>query len=297
MRPVRARLLTAACALILLVSACGGVRADGPAEGSSASPTSSGPASGASGAGGADLDRIRAALPSPGTPFDYQLSEPFAPAPGTGVVVRDSTAAPDPALYSICYVNGFQSQPGEAAAWKGLILRRWGRDVRDPGWPDEFVLDVSTPDRRERIAARLRPVLDRCAGAGFQGVDLDNLDSYSRSHGAFSLDDDLALASLVVRDAHARGLSVAQKNTSEAADRGPGIGFDFAIAESCGTYTECGQYEKAYPLVLDVEYGSAAEFSALCRSGTLPASAIRRDHDLTAPGARGHVDERCPEGT
>ena len=36
------------------------------------------------------------------------------------VVVRDSTDMPEPGLYSICYVNGFQTQPG--AEWTVELL-------------------------------------------------------------------------------------------------------------------------------------------------------------------------------
>lgn len=36
------------------------------------------------------------------------------------VVVRDSTDMPEPGLYSICYVNGFQTQPG--AEWPVELL-------------------------------------------------------------------------------------------------------------------------------------------------------------------------------
>lgn len=301
MRPALLRLVPAAAALTVLSvlgTGCDAGRLpQEPAHAGSTVAAQGASDGGGSDAGGVTLDRVRAALPAPDTPFDYQLSQPYDPPAGTGVVVRDSTAAPAAGLYSICYVNAFQTQPGESAHWRGLILRRWGRDVRDPGWPDEFVLDVSTPAKRERIAGLLRPVLDRCARAGFQGVELDNLDSYSRSHGAFTLDDDLALAAILARDAHERGLSVAQKNTVEAVDRGPATGFDLAITESCGTYSECAPYEKTYPLVLDVEYGSAGEFAEACRSGDVPASAIRRDRELTAPGASGHVEERCPAGS
>ena len=53
----------------------------------------------------------------------------------------------------------------------------------DPDWPDEVLYDTSTPRLREQVAELVGRDLDLCAEKGFHGVDLDNLDSYTRSRG------------------------------------------------------------------------------------------------------------------
>lgn len=57
-------------------------------------------------------------------------------------------------------------------------------------------------------------------------------------------------------DAHARGLTAAQKNTVELTpEEAHGqIGFDFAIAEECVHWRECGGYRALYgDLVFAIE--------------------------------------------
>ena len=49
--------------------------------------------------------------------IDYQLGGASPPVPGVTLVVRDATEPPAPGVASICYVNGFQTQPGELDAW------------------------------------------------------------------------------------------------------------------------------------------------------------------------------------
>ena len=94
-----------------------------------------------------------------------------------------------------------------------------------------------------------------CAEDGYDAVELDNLDSFSRSRGLISAADARAFARLLVADAHAAGLAVAQKNWVELGARGPRIGFDFAVVEECGRWRECQGYVDVYgPAVLMVEY-------------------------------------------
>ena len=72
------------------------------------------------------------------------------------VVSRDRTAAPAPRLFNICYVNGFQVQPGEESWCRtchpDLLLRDdKGKVVIDRDW-DELMLDPTTPANREALA-------------------------------------------------------------------------------------------------------------------------------------------------
>ena len=125
------------------------------------------------------------ALPSAGAVPDYQLGGAYPPADGVGIVGRDRGAEPADDVYSICYVNAFQTQPGELDSWpEDLLLHADGTPVFDPDWPDEALADTSTDDKRGRIAAIVTPWITGCAADGFDAVEFDNLDSYTRSGGA-----------------------------------------------------------------------------------------------------------------
>ena len=137
----------------------------------------------------------------------------------------------------------------------------------------------------------------RCKTAGFRAVEFDNLDSYTRSKGALSEADAIAFAKLLVSAAHDEGLAAAQKNTDQLGARGrTEIGFDFAIAEECDRFDECGDYTKVYGAhVLDVEYPDdlRGTFAEVCgRKGT-PALTILRDRDLVPRGADRYVYRSC----
>lgn len=237
-------------------------------------------------------------LPPAGAIPDYQLGGAYEPAPEVGIVGRDRSAEPAEGLYSICYVNGFQTQPGEFDTWPDdLLLQRDDEVVFDPDWPDEALLDTASAERRERIADTVTPWIDGCAEAGFDAVEFDNLDSYSRSHGALSLDDNLELATLLVDAAHAAGLAAGQKNAAEDAvvlhER---AGFDFAVTEECAVYAECGAYSAVYgDHVIDIEYADELprSFAEMCADDDSPASMVLRDRDLVTPTDDAYVFETC----
>ncbi|WP_043672981.1 endo alpha-1,4 polygalactosaminidase [Clavibacter michiganensis] len=239
-------------------------------------------------------------LPPTGTRFDYQLGGASKVPAGVGIVVRDSTDAPAPGVYGVCYVNGFQTQPG--AAWPDALLVRGadGKPIVDPGWPDERILDVSTPAARTANAARIAPVIDGCAAAGYRAVEFDNLDSWTRSAGALDEDDALAFATLLVARAHDRGLAAAQKNATDLGSRGRDEArFDFAIAEECDRWKECAAYTDVYGArVLDVEYTDDLRDSATGACKRIRAmdpapAAIVRDRDLVPAGTRGYAYRAC----
>jgi hypothetical protein len=238
-------------------------------------------------------------LPPVGAGLDYQLGGAYDPPAGVGIVVRDSTDPPAAGAYSICYLNGFQTQPGDSerllADSPALILTDDGVPVRDENWPDEFLFDTSTATSRAGVAALLLPLLSNCARAGFDAVEIDNLDSYTRSAGRLSEADNLALAALLVEGAHDAGLAIGQKNAAELAAGLAGT-FDFAVAEECDRWQECGLYTAAYgDRVLAVEYSDdlREDFAAACAVPGRPLSMILRDRDLVAHDAHGYVYESC----
>jgi hypothetical protein len=113
----------------------------------------------------------------------------------------------------------------------------------------------------------------------------------------FVRDDAIAYAELLADMAHAHGLAAAQKNTVElepaiARDR---IGFDFVIAEECGTWDECQGYVDVYgDHVIAIEY-VPEDFADTCARFGDRLSVVLRDVDVSQPGAPGYQYAQCPE--
>ena len=258
-----------------------------------------------------------AAPPAPSSPgarftlpvegrIDYQLGGASDPAPGVTLVVRDATEVPAPGIPSICYINGFQTQPGELDDWLATapeaVLREGSGDaagtpVIDPNWPDEALLDPRTPEARDAIIERLGPLIDACAQRGFVAVEFDNLDSYTRSAGALTVDDALALATLLVDRAHEAGLAAGQKNALELGTRGrDDAGFDFAILEECDRWAECFLAADVYGnQVLNIEYADdlRGTWAEVCARGDVPALTVLRDRMLAPPSSPDHLLAHC----
>lgn len=250
-------------------------------------------------AGGAVAERWAQAA---GGAIDYQLGGAYEPVVGTTVVVRDASDPPAEGTFSICYLNGFQTQPADGDWWlrehPELVLRDAAGDPAvDPGWPDEMALDTSSPERREQIAAIVEPWIVGCADAGYDAVELDNLDSWTRFDG-LTMEGNLALATLLVDVAHEHGLWVAQKNALDAGAAGPAAGFDLAVTEECGQYDECAAYAELYgDRHVDVEYvesTSEEAFAAMCEAGDVPPLTVLRDRPLAVDGDASHVRVTCP---
>lgn len=240
-------------------------------------------------------------LPTSGR-VDYQLGGGYTPPSGVMIVERDSTDRPAKGKYNICYVNGFQTQPEAARTWKksypSAILRdRAGKPVSDPGWPDEMLLDTRTAAKRALITKVLAKTVARCGDRGFDAVEFDNLDSWTRSGKRLTRAGNLALAKSLVAKGHRHGLAVGQKNTPQLGASGrKQTGFDFVVAEECVQYRECAAYTKAYgKRVIDVEYSDTLERSwgSVCGLKSRPAMTILRDRDLVTPKDDAYVYEHC----
>lgn len=235
--------------------------------------------------------------------FDYQLGGGYEPAESVQLVVRDRTDEPATTAANICYVNAFQSQPGEAQFWldehPGLVLRGSdGEPVIDENWPDEMIFDTSTDSNRAQLAEVIGGWIDGCAAAGFIGVEFDNLDSFLRSDGALTDKDNFALAATLVERVHANDMQAGQKNAAEYTEQGRNtIGFDFAITEECYRWDECSAYTDVYDdRVYNIEYfddlrGTVAE--ACADEGNLPPRTIFRDRDLVTPDDPAYRLEYC----
>jgi hypothetical protein len=235
-------------------------------------------------------------LPPMGAALDYQLGGAYNPDSSVKIVSRDRTAKPAAGLYNICYVNGFQAQPGEEDFWLSdhadLVLRDTsGEPVIDEDW-NELMLDISSADKRTKLAEIVGGYIDGCAKSGFDAIEIDNLDSFSRSGGRLNEQNAIEFMALLSKRAHASGMPIAQKNSAELVSQRAKLMTDFAIAEECNRYDECDVYTKAYgDMVLVIEYRKA-DFDKGCKA--FPnLSMVLRDVDLTTPDGSSYVFEGC----
>jgi hypothetical protein len=239
-------------------------------------------------------------LPPAGAQFDYQIGGAYTPDPSVGIVDRDRTSAPAAGKYNVCYVNAFQTQADAARWWRSrhrsLLLKRRGRYVTDSAW-NEMLLDTSTAAKRRSLAAIVGRWMDRCAKAGYQAVEPDNLDSWTRSKHRLTMADNKAYAALLIHRAHAHGLAIAQKNAPDLGSAGKALGFDFAIAEECNVYDECGKYTGPYgDRVYEIEYtdnGGMDNFRSACSSRGKAISITYRDRDVVSKGSDQYTNEAC----
>lgn len=237
-------------------------------------------------------------LPPAGGKPDYQLGGAYPPGEAVEIVGRDRTAEPAPDRYSICYVNGFQTQPAERDLWDDdLLVTVDGEPLIDPDWPDEVLIDSSTADKRERILALVALWIRGCAESGFDAVEFDNLDSFTRSEGMLDIDGNLALAAAYVDIAHDAGLAAGQKNAADFAHQlRDEAGFDFAVVEECAAYLECSRYTEVYgEAVVDIEYTDnlPRTWDEMCADPETPLSVVLRDRGLTVEGYPEHVATHC----
>jgi glycosyl hydrolase family 114 len=241
--------------------------------------------------------------------FDYQIGGDYRLPSGVRVVARDWRAGKAPrGTYAICYVNAFQTQddesgikrPDERSAWPDdLVLTALGDD---PNWGGEYLVDISTADKRERAADWLQPMIRTCKRKGFDAVEYDNLDSWTRFDDTpregdvpFGKAEAIAFAALITKRAHKLGLAVGQKNTVELTRRQARrqIGFDFAIAEECGRWDECQGYRDVYGnRVIAIEY-RRQDFEKACAEVGSRISVVLRDIDVTRPGSSAYVYDSC----
>ena len=139
-------------------------------------------------------------------------------------------------------------------------------------------------------------MIDGCAEKGYEAVEYDNLDSWTRFDGTplarkvpFGKRDALAFAKLLAKRAHARrpGGRPEEHRRRHPGGRREKVGFDFAIAEECARYGECGRYRRVHgDEVIVIEY-RRKDFNRACDTVG--------DRDLgratRPPGAKARVAE------
>jgi len=257
-------------------------------------------------------------LPPPNGKWDYQIGGPYTPASGVLVISRDRTVAPAAGKYNICYVNVGQTQPDEGTpnpnaygttAWwlanhPNVILKGSnGQPIVDPNW-NEVVFDVRTVAQRTELAGVITSWFDQCKADGYQAIEPDNIDLEVRSSGLETHAQVREYVKLLVTHAHSIGLAIGQKNAvtddndnPEWQTDGPtfngGTGFDFAIAEECGRYSECGTFTAMYPgRVYVVEYTTSG-WNKGCTAVGATNSVIQRNVDVRPSGSSGYVYKEC----
>ncbi|CAL9653531.1 endo alpha-1,4 polygalactosaminidase [Streptomyces sp. enrichment culture] len=231
--------------------------------------------------------------------FDYQIGKPYTPPENVTVVSRDWQEDPAEGLYNICYVNAFQTQE-EGEDWgpddwdQNLLLKDAdGVVIKDEVW-NEGILDITSDAKRQAIAEKINEQIDTCAAKGFDALELDNYDSFTREAavGRISEDDAQTYMRMLSAYGHDKGLAVGQKNTLELAANHEENGLDFAIAEECGdqkevedgvvTYDECAAYiEEFGNNVIMIEYTDEGMANA-CEYGDR-VSVVQRDTEVLAP--------------
>ncbi|MFD3573240.1 endo alpha-1,4 polygalactosaminidase [Streptomyces sp. NPDC058644] len=243
-------------------------------------------------------DRPSVRPPEADAAFDYQLGGPYPPDDAVEAVSRDRSAEPAEGLYNVCYVNAFQTQPGDAITWwkknhPDLLLKDDdGSLVIDTDW-EEPLLDISTPGKRRELMDVVGPWIDGCADKGYDAVEPDNLDSYERSDDLLTAEHAAAFAELLAERAHRRGLAIAQKNTTDLLPERRRVGFDFAVVEECAAYKECGDFADAYDYkVFAVEY-TRKDYRAACDAWGPRLSVTLRDRDVNPKGTKGYVFAQC----
>jgi len=152
--------------------------------------------------------------------------------------------------HAVCYVDAgtWENWRPDADAYPASVLGL------PNGWPGERWLDI-------RATGVLLPIITarvaKCAAAGFDAVDFDNVDGYENDTGfPLTASDQLTFNEDIAGIAHAAGLSVGLKNDIDQLSQLEGT-FDFAINEQCAQYNECDAYDgwtAAGKAVIEVEY-------------------------------------------
>jgi hypothetical protein len=252
----------------------------------------------------------QAAKPPPANAqFDYQIGGDYTLPSGVRVVSRDWYIGKAPrGTYAICYFNAFQTQDDESGVRRRDERSAWPRDLvlselgDDPNWGGEYLVDISTAAKRKRAVRWIKPMIRTCKRKGFEAVEYDNLDSWTRFDDTpregdvpFGKSDAIAFAALLTRAAHKLGLAAGQKNTVELTRRQARgrVGFDFAIAEECGRFDECQDYRAVYgDHVIAIEY-RRGDFEKTCGQVGSRISVVLRDVNVTRPGSSSYVYDSC----
>jgi hypothetical protein len=197
--------------------------------------------------------------PSPSERWQVQLSgrpDPsvaadvyeFEPDDAGGTIVARVHAAGG---HAVCYISAgtWEDWRRDAGAFPRSVI-----GLADVGWPGERWLDIR---RIDVLGPILRARVARCARAGYDGVDFDNVDGFRAPTGfPLTWPDQLRFDRWLAAMAHAAGLAVMLKNDLDQA-RILEPDFDGSVLEECVRYRECDRirpFVAAGKKVVDLEY-------------------------------------------
>ena len=200
--------------------------------------------------------------PLPGLSWQLQFAGKLDPSVAADVFEvdgLDTTAATVAALHAagrraVCYIDA-----GSWERWRGDAKRFPAAALGRPldGWPDERWLDIR---RLDVLLPLLRARIADCAGKGFDGIELDNVDGYQNRTGfPLRAADQLRFNRGLAAEAHRQGLAVGLKNDLGQV-RQLVAAFDWAINEQCFAYAECTKllpFVTAGKPVVVIEYATA----------------------------------------
>jgi hypothetical protein len=169
-----------------------------------------------------------------------------------GVTINTASVAAIHATgaHAVCYIDAgtWEDFRPDAGAYPALV------QGLPNGWPGERWLDI-------RATGVLLPIITtrvaKCAAAGFDAVDFDNVDGYvNRTGFPLTASEQLTFNLDLAAIAHEYGLSAGLKNDLAQLSQLAST-FDFAINEQCAQFKECDAYDAwtaAKKAVVEVEY-------------------------------------------
>lgn len=184
---------------------------------------------------------------------------------------------------AICYFSAgtFEDWRPDANQFKNDTL---GQDLSD--WVGERWLDTRAKSVRDIMAARIELAKEK----GCDGIDPDNIDSYTHNNTGFSLTKTNAVnyVEFLAAEARKHGLAIGLKNGADMISEVLNV-MDWEINESCAVFNECSIYQPfiaAGKPVFHIEYSSGADAvnltSACNASGTRGYSTLLKRQDLDA---------------
>ncbi|MEV0232115.1 endo alpha-1,4 polygalactosaminidase [Nonomuraea sp. NPDC050786] len=193
---------------------------------------------------------------------------------------------------AICYIDAgsiedFRPDYKEFTDWdashgKSLLGKQYSDEFPNERWANIN----NDKGQRDFLLKMMAARVDRCAQAGFDGVEFDVVNAHEEGKKvtgwtitpATQLVYNRALAAL----AHGRGLSVALKNDLSQAEELVSS-FDYAVNEECFQHDECSDlnvFIKAGKPVFHVEYATSP--SSFCaKSKTLKFSSLKKPSDYS----------------
>ncbi|KAK4050832.1 hypothetical protein OIV83_003254 [Microbotryomycetes sp. JL201] len=160
-----------------------------------------------------------------------------------------------------CYFSAGSLEPwrSDAASFTSSCYCNKGSKCKMEGW-DEWWLDLHSTKCISNVKSVMAKRLDLAKAKGCDGVEPDNVDSYTNNAGfGTTLTDQYNYLYFLGVNAHQRNLSIALKNSPDMIKQKPLVVnlFDAVVIEECAKYNECEAYRpfvKAGKAAWQIEY-------------------------------------------